>query len=139
MRGAHGEPELEALRRVGSARLWFATGAPAVAWFAALNAGYFFVSWACARQNGEWLLHAIAAVSMALCIAAGLLSLALLRSVGMHGGDERDDRIERIRFLARIGIAGGIIFALIIGVQWIAIAIQDPCMPWPRSRFTPDA
>lgn len=128
-----------ATRKSGSARLWLALATPPLVWFSAQNAGYFLVAWACARLNGEWVLHAIAAASVALCVAAGLLSLTLLRDVGARGEDDRDDRIQRVRFLARIGVAGAIIFTLIILVQWIAVAMLDPCMPWPRSRFTPDA
>ena len=123
----------------GSLRMWLALATPPLVWFAAQSAGYFFVSWACARLNGEWLLHAIALVSTALCVGAGLLAFALLRDVGPSGGDDRDDRVHRTRFLARLGIAGAIIFALIVVVQWIAIAILDPCMQYPRSPFTPDA
>ena len=123
----------------GTARMWVALSTPPVVWFAAQNAGYFFVSWACARQNGEWILHGIAIVSIALTVGAGLLAWSELRHVGHRGPDDHDDHDQRMRFLARIAIAGAVIFTLILLVQWIAIAIQDPCMPWPRSRFTPDA
>jgi hypothetical protein len=135
--GTQHEPP--ALHGRGSVRLWLALATPPLVWFAAQNAGYFFVSWACARTNGEWMLHAIAVVSILLCLGAGLLSWAVLRDVGHRGNDDHDDRIQRTRFLGRLGIAGAIIFSLILIVQWIAIAIHDPCMPYPRSRFTPDA
>jgi len=119
--------------------MWVALSAPPLVWFAAQNAGYFFVSWACARLNGEGMLHGIAAVSTLLCIGAGLLAWSELRRVGARGADEHDGPEQRMRFLARIAIAGAIIFSLILIVQWIAIGIQDPCMPYPRSPFTPDA
>ncbi|HEX6589156.1 MAG TPA: hypothetical protein VF039_09040 [Longimicrobiales bacterium] len=139
MRGAHEEPELESLRRTGSARLWFATGAPAVAWFAALNAGYFFVSWACARRNGEAILHLITGGALLVCIAAGLAAWSILARIGARGGDEHDDRVERTRFIARLALAFTLVFSLALVTQWIAILIQHPCMPWPRNPFTPDA
>ena len=128
-----------ALHGRGSLRLWLALGTPPLVWFAAQNAGYFFVPWACARNNGEWLLHGIAIAALLLCVGAGLLSLAVLREIGVAGDDDHDDRIQRTRFLARLGIGGATIFALIMIGQWIAIAILDPCMPYPRSPFTPDA
>ena len=131
--------EPPALQGRGSWRLWVALGLAPLAWFAAQNAGYFFVPWACARANGEWVLHGIALAALALCIASGLLGLALLRTVGAGGEDHRDDAVQRVRFLARLAIAGSILFALIMITQWIAIALLDPCMPYPRSPFTPDA
>ena len=123
----------------GTLRLWLALSAPPVAWFAAQSAGYFFVPWSCARTNGEWILHGIALTALLICIASGLLALGVLRDIGAHGADDHDDRIQRTRFLARLGMLGATIFALIMIVQWIAIGILDPCMPWPRSPFTPDA
>lgn len=128
-----------ALHGRGSLRLWLALGTPPLVWFAAQNAGYFFVAWACARTNGDRVLYGIAIAALLLCLGAGLLSLSILRDIGASGDDADDDRIQRTRFLARIGVAGAVIFALILIGQWIAIAILDPCMPYPRSRFTPDA
>ena len=136
---AHGSGEPPATHTRGSARLWIALATPPVVWFAAQNAGYFFVAWACARRNGEWMLHGIAIVALMLCVGAGLLALAVLRQIGAGGDDDHDDRIQRTRFLARIGAGGALLFALIIIGQWTAIAILDPCMPYPRTPFTPDA
>ena len=139
MQGAHEDAGLAALRRSGSARLWLATGAPPVAWFAALNAGYFFVSWACARTNGETILHLITGSALLVCLAAGLAGWSILTRIGATGADDEDDRVERTRFVARLAVAGALVFSLALVTQWIAILIQHPCMPWPRNPFTPDA
>ena len=135
----HDAEPLKALRKKGSARLWFAAAAPPIAWFGALNAGYFFVSWACARTNGELILHLITGGALLVCIAAGFAAWSILAGIGAGGADDHDDRVERTRFVARVALAGAIIFSLALTTQWIAIVIQDPCMPWPRNRFTPDA
>ena len=128
-----------ALRSRGSSRLWLVLGVPPLAWFAALNAAYFFVSWTCRRQNGELVLHAIVLVALAGCIAAGVGALSLLRDVGAGGQDDHDDRQSRTRFLGRVGLFGATIFALAITAQWLAVLILEPCIPLPRERFSPDA
>ena len=127
------------LRPAGGRRLWFALGGPPLVWFAAQNAGYFFVSWACARAGGSLVLHAIAAVSIGACAFAGWVGYELLRDVGARGEDDHDDSLHRTRFLARLAIAGALIFALLLLVQWLAIGIIHPCDPMPRGRFSPDA
>ena len=137
--GTAHDDALEALHRKGSPRLWLATGAPPVAWFAALNAAYFFVSWACVRTNGELILHLITGGALVVCIAAGLAARSILSSIGARGADDDDSRVERTRFVARLALAGALIFSLALVTQWIAILLQDPCMPWPRNPFTPDA
>jgi len=120
-------------------RLWVALGLPPVAWFTAQNLGYFFVSWTCARQGGELALHAIALGGTGVCAFGGWLAVAVLRQVGAGGPDEKDDADERTRFLARLALAGAIVLGLIVLAQWLAVLILEPCLPMPRSPFTPDA
>ena len=133
------EPRAETLRSRGRLRLWLALGVPPVAWFAALNLAYFFVAWACMRENGELVLHAITLGGLAASAAAGVAAWGMLTDVEPKGQDDHDDRPSRTRFLSRLGLAGAIVFSLILVVQWLAILILEPCMPMPRSRFSPDA
>lgn len=130
---------VEALRSRGSTRLWLALALPPLAWFVALNAAYFFVSWTCARDGGAVLLHAITIGALAVTVAAGVLAWGLLRDLGSDGDDGIDDRPSRTRFLARLAVAGAAVFALTLIAQWLAILVLDPCATRPRLRFSPDA
>jgi hypothetical protein len=120
-------------------RVWLALGIPPVAWFAAQNVAYFFVSWACARRGGEVVLHAIALGGVAACALSAWLAWSVLREIGARGDDDHDDGIQRTRFLCRLAIAGAIVLGLVVVVMWLAMVILDPCLPMPRSRFSPDA
>ena len=122
-----------------NARVWIALGIPPLAWFAAQNVGYFFVAWACARRGGELVLHAISLGGVAACLFAGWLAWGVLRDIGPRGDDDHDDPLQRTRFLGRLAIAGALILALIVVAQWMAVLILDPCVPMPRSRFSPDS
>lgn len=133
------DARIEALRPAGSARLWTALALPPVAWFAALNAAYFFVSWTCGRDGGSLLLHAITLAALGLAIGAGALGWGLLRDVGRDGDDGIDDQPSRTRFLAWLAVAGAATFALVLIAQWLAILILDPCATRPRLRHSPDA
>ena len=130
---------IEALRSRGSTRLWLALALPPLAWFVALNAAYFFVSWTCGRDGGTVLLHAITLGALAVAVAAGTLAWGLLRDVGSDGDDGIDDRPSRTRFLARLAVAGATVFALTLIAQWLEILVLDPCATRPRLRFSPDA
>ena len=113
----------------GSLGLWFAVlGGPA-AWFISLVMRYFWVHDACLHQSA---------------MAPRMVSLiALLVAVGSALGGRQIWKAtadERTRFMAQIGVMGGMTFALIILLQILATIILGPCHGGggPRTPKSPD-
>lgn len=138
MNAANDGADLKYLSAKGSFALWFGLlGAPA-AWFVGMMIAYFTVPWACSHEN-TLPLHLIAAIGLVVTALAGVSALRIWRSSGREWSDDVADRHDRSRFMAEMGMAGSLLFGLLILGIWAAIIILGPCVPLPRVPFTPDA
>lgn len=117
--------------------VWFALLGPPAAWFAALNAGYFMVTWACESAAGRVTLHATMAAMLALGVAAGVAGLVVWRREGRTWPGEAADPATRTRFLAVLGVFGAVVFSAAILWFWLAAVVLDPCDPGPRTPRSP--
>lgn len=119
--------------------IWFALLAPPVAWFAALTAGYFMVSWACGSAMGTAVLHSTLLACLLLGVAGALVAARAWRRGGGDWPGESPDPRTRTRFLTVIAGLGGILFSVAILWFWLATVVLDPCEPSPRLPFAPSA
>ena len=119
--------------------VWFALAAPPLAWFTALTAGYFMVSWACGSTVGRVTLHGTVLAMLTLSVAAALTAARFWRREGAEWPGKSPDPTDRTRFLAVIAGFGGTLFSLAILGFWIAALVLSPCEPGPRTPFAPSA
>jgi hypothetical protein len=116
-------------RSRGSFGLWFAVLGGPTAWFVSLVMSYSWVHEACRHQSA---------------LGPRVVSVvALLLAVGSALGGRRiwkDTADERTRFMAQIGVMGGMTFSLIILLQILATMLLSPCHggSGPRSPQSPD-
>lgn len=122
-----------------TARTWFALLAPPVAWFAALNAAYFMVGWACGSTAGLLAMHLALLAMLAITLLAGAAAWGDWRSGGGGWPDESADPDEVSRFVTTLAILGAALFSLLIIAKWIAALVLGPCEPAPRLPFSPSA
>lgn len=120
-------------------RTWFALLAPPIAWFTALNAGYFMVSWACGSEKGLLAMHLVLLGTLGIAIGAGLTARGEWRKSGSEWPGESGAPLERRRFLSVLGLMGAVLFSLLILAQWLAAVILGPCEAGPRLPFSPSA
>ena len=120
-------------------RLWFALAAPPLAWFTALTAGYFMVSWACGSAAGRVALHGTVLAMLALAVAAGVTAGRSWRRRRAEWPGKSPDPEARTRLLVVLATLGGGLFSLAILVFWIAALVLSPCEPGPRTPFAPSA
>lgn len=120
-------------------RVWLGLAVPPTAWFVALNAGYFMVSWACDHTVGRVLIHMVCLAMLAATAAAGLGARGVWRDLGRRWAAPTADPVDRARFLAALGVLSATLFALAIILQWLAVIALDPCDPSPRFPLFPEA
>lgn len=120
-------------------RLWFALAAPPVAWFTALTAGYFMVSWACGSAAGRVALHGIVLAMLGLAVTGGVTAACFWRRRSAEWPGKSPHPEARTRLLAVLATLGGGLFSLAILVFWIAALVLSPCEPGPRTPFAPSA
>lgn len=120
-------------------RTWFALLTPPIAWFTALNAGYFMVSWACGSGTGLLAMHLVLLGTLGITIVAGLTARWEWRRSGSEWPGESGAPIERQRLLSVLGLMGAVLFSLLIVAQWLAAVIVGPCEATPRLPFSPSA
>ena len=118
---------------------WPALLAPPVAWFTALTAAYFMVAWACRSGVARALLHGVLLACLAPAAAGGRVALRSWRRSGGEWPGEGPDPRARARFLAVLGLFGGILFSVTILWFWLATLVLSPCEPSPRLPFAPSA
>jgi hypothetical protein len=82
--------------------------------------------WACAA-GGPAVLHAVNAFWLAIALAAGIIAYLGWNRVGRGSDDDGATIPARNRFLTLAGIAVSALSALVIAVQWLAVAVIGPC------------
>jgi hypothetical protein len=120
-------------------RLWLALLAPPIAWFAALTANYFLVSWACAHAVGMAAIHLVSAAMLGAALVSGIVAKKPTWGRGSEAPPAPSLTAERTRFLATLALFGTALFSLVIIIQWGAVIFLDPCDPEPRSPFAPSS
>jgi hypothetical protein len=105
--------------------LWAGLLAGPVAWAVQLQAVYALAAWAC-DGGPAWPLHL---ASLACLLAAGggaALSWRDWKAVGGWPGASEAAAVGRTRLLTVLGMMTGVLFALVILAQWIAVIVL-PC------------
>ena len=111
---------------VGS-RAWWPIVGSAIAMLTNVGLGYDLAEWSCLDRS-RWAMHATAGVAFLVCVALWLFAWSVRRRLP----DRAEERtgagsIERARFLALLGEASSLFFALMIVAQWTAIPTLHPC------------
>ena len=110
-----------------SPRLWFAMLAGPLAWSAHLLLSYGLVPIAC-DTGWAFLLVVVTAVTAIGSLAGALVSRRLPVGDTPETEDLRlTNATDRMRFIARSGLAGGLFFAAVIIVQGLPVLFIDPC------------
>jgi hypothetical protein len=126
-----------ALSRRGSVALWFAVlGGPA-AWFVSLAVSYFAVHEVC-RQHTTLAPRIVSGVALVIAVAATIGGRGIWTRVAALEHNAGDRPVERTRFLAQLGVLGGMLFSLIILLQIIATLLLPSCRDRPRTPESPD-
>lgn len=131
-------PVPAALRRGGSAALWYGLFGGAAAWFTSLCVTYFLVTPACSART-ELVLHLVHGVGIAAGAGAAMMAGTIWRRGDGRWPDDGGGRRDRTRFLAATGALLSSLFTLVIAAQWLAAIVHDPCSPAPRLPDSPDA
>jgi hypothetical protein len=103
-------------------RSWYGFLAPAVAWAAHLQIGYALTGWVC-RHGGIALLHSVSLAALILSVSGGWIAWRTARTLASEVESGPDSR----RILNVLGIAGSVLFSVVITAQWIAVLSLDPC------------
>lgn len=112
----------------GSAALWFAVFGPPAAWMLSLAVGYFAVHEAC-RVHSPLGPRIVSIVALVVSIAAGLTGRSIWRA---------NERHERTRFMAQVGVLASGVFSLIMLLQIFATVLLGSCHERPRTSESPD-
>lgn len=100
--------------------------APPLLWFAHLNVSYVWVPSSCA--TGDWLkLHLFTLAAIVCTAVAGWGSWRFLQTFGHGTTDHGDARLTRRRFMAILGAAFAVAFALMIVANEIPVLVLRRC------------
>jgi hypothetical protein len=103
---------------------WAGLAAGPAAWATGTQLNYALLPWAC--RHGWNLVPAVAGVLAVLSLLSALSSwLAWRRYDGLHV-PEQDGHPRHL--LSGIGIAAGLLFAIVIVLQGLAAIIISPCL-----------
>jgi hypothetical protein len=104
-------------------RIWFPLLLAPILALADQGIAYATAGWACANQN-VFVLHAIHAASLAVCVAGAVVALGLWRETRLVDGDER----QKVRyFLSGLGFASATFAAATIAAMWIPNWLLSAC------------
>lgn len=107
-------------------RIWLALlAAPSLA-LAAQSTMYALVTPSCSTQT-RIAIHAVAAVSLLLCVAFALLARDAGAPVRFAADDDTAEPPITRHFLAIVAAAVGGISALVVICMWIAVWVLSPC------------
>jgi hypothetical protein len=105
---------------------WIGLLLPAMAFFGHLEGAYVLVPWACTTGQEIWI-HVTGIVST---VASALGTWAAWRTWVRAGRDvpgEGSGSLPRTRFLGAVGVGMGVIFTLILLMQWLAAFFIGVC------------
>ncbi len=105
--------------------LWTGIVAGPLAWAFDLEASYALVKWTCAAHRSD-VLPLISVGALVLVAAGAAAALAAWRQNGREAGRE-DDRQQRARFMAILGLTSSALFALTIVAGALPNWMIDAC------------
>jgi hypothetical protein len=106
--------------------IWLLVVAPAFITAAAHETNFVLVRQACSAQRSV-MLYAVTIVALALMLLVLLMSYMTWRHAGAEWPGESADSATTTRFIAMVGLLGGVIFFLVTFAQGIATVYYDPC------------
>ncbi len=112
--------------RGGVVLLWFAFLGGPVAWVLHLGTVYLLVPFTCGPGGAAWY-HAATLAMLALSGSAAWAGLRGGRRDGDRAGPEPEAARGRARFMARAGVALGLLFSVVIAAQWIPPLVLGGC------------
>jgi len=115
---------LDTLRPYGKS--WAGLAAGPTCWAISTQLNYAMVHWACAHRPN--VIPAIAAVLVVISLAGALwswLAWGRYEGPGLHI-PEQDGHPHDL--LCGLGVAAGVLFAMVVAMQGIAGLLLDPCM-----------
>jgi hypothetical protein len=107
----------------GAAKLWFAILVGPLIWLLYLQTVYALVGSACSSQR-RLVLVAIAAVAVVVSATGAMVGRRALTSLPTR---PTDPTVHRARFMAMLGIASSLLFALTIAAGAIPSIVLRPC------------
>lgn len=111
----------------GDPAAWLACLAGPLAWFVQLVGVYALTMRACS-VHGRLLLHLVSLLCLLMAMGGSGLAWARWGEFGRGWPESLDAAaIGRMRLLGAVGALGGLLFAWIICVQWVAVVVLDPC------------
>jgi hypothetical protein len=125
MSAAQPQPKNARLTTLG---LWVGVLLPPVAWAAHLQFVYAASEQVCRGRLGLATLNIISAMCLLAALCAGVLATGLWFGSGAKWpSDERSDLVARQRFLSAEGMLSGLLFAIVLVGQWLALVYLSPC------------
>jgi hypothetical protein len=125
MRESDLQAPLRAPTRISSE--WLAVLSGPLSWAFGLVTRYALVPFVCGSGDTIWL-HLVSIVTLGVAGMGAAVSLRLYRSAGGEWPHDTGTPIGRSRFMAALGMLGGVLFALAIVAQWLTSAFLNPCM-----------
>jgi hypothetical protein len=111
----------------GAAPMWIGLAGPPILWLINFQISYALVPWCCSHGH-RWWIHLSNALFLLLTIACGVVGW---RDHSQTSADLEAKRVGGIagarRLMIMMGIAGCVLFSLIILLQGIAGFVIDPC------------
>ena len=121
------KPKLSTVR-LTTLGLWVGLLLPPVTWAVHLQFVYSASEQVCRGRLGLATLNIVSAVCLAASLCASVLAAALWFGSGAKWpSDEQSDFAARQRFLSAEGILSGLLFAIIVFGQWLALVYLSPC------------
>jgi hypothetical protein len=118
--------------RVSNLWLWFGALGGAISWALHLMFVYFLVEVACSFQT-MLPLYGASVVLGATAIAAGLVSWRYMRAMRHHTAATTS---RRVQFMGFAGVAGAMLFLILIVGGTLPMFFDDPCQLQGRRRPT---
>jgi hypothetical protein len=108
--------------------LWTGLFLAPAAWGVHLQFVYAASQQVCKKNLTSVTLNSASAICLALAVISGLLATWNWFMAGATWpSDERSDLIARRRFLSAEGMLTALLFAVVIGAQWLALVYLPPC------------
>lgn len=108
-------------------RAWWPIVGSGIAMLTNVSLGYDLAEWSCLDRS-RWAMHMTAAIAFLVCIALWFLAWTARRRLPERVEERAGaGSLERARFLALLGEAASLFFALMIVAQWTAIPTLHPC------------
>ena len=108
-------------------RGWWPIVGSALAMLTNVGLGYDLAEWSCLDRS-RWAMHATAAAAFLVCAGLWFFAWSARRRLPVRAEERAGaGSLERARFLALLGEAASLFFALMIVAQWTAIPTLHPC------------